>query len=156
MSALASTSFAVAYEYQLRHFNVNKLQKATEMIHDLWDAFAEIVSEADWMSDGNKATALLKNSKMITLLGYPEVSEDKTELDKFYESLRICSWDNYGNVKRLRAFRMAYQLSQAKSRDRTVWDKSPFDNNAYYTHATNRISKTRNLSKLLLVSVLFL
>ncbi|CAH0549260.1 unnamed protein product [Brassicogethes aeneus] len=140
LAGTASLSYAVAYEYQLRYFNVNKLEKAKDMIFYLWNSFTDILSnEIDWMDSDSKSHALNKVKNMITLLGYPEKSEDKEDIDEFYENLRICNWDNFGNAKNIRAFKMAYQLSQSKSRDRTVWDKSPFDANAYYTRATNRI-----------------
>ncbi|KAJ8982592.1 hypothetical protein NQ317_005064 [Molorchus minor] len=135
----ASLSFAVAYEYQLRHFNVNQLTKALQMIRDLQSSFMEIIDEATWMDEESKTVAVQKVENMVTLLGYPDFADNKTLLDRFYENVRICKWDNYGNSKRIRAFKQAYQISQVANRDRTFWDKSPFEVNAYYNRPNNRI-----------------
>ncbi|KAJ8916562.1 hypothetical protein NQ315_000206 [Exocentrus adspersus] len=135
----ASLSFAVAYEYQLRYFNVNKFAQALQMIRDLQDSFKEIIGEITWMDDESKAVAVQKVRNMVTMLGYPDLVSNKTTLDKFYENVRVCKWDNYGNSWRIRAFKQAYQISQLAKRDRTFWDKSPFEVNAYYNRPNNKI-----------------
>ncbi|KAJ8954193.1 hypothetical protein NQ318_005788 [Aromia moschata] len=135
----ASLSFAVAYEYQLRHFNVNQLTKALQMVRDLQASYKEVLDEITWMDDASKAVAVRKVENMVTILGYPSFVSNKTLLDKFYENVRICKWDNYGNSKRIRAFKQAYQISQVAKRDRTFWDKSPFEVNAYYNRPNNKI-----------------
>lgn len=95
--------------------------KAVELIGDLEDAFVDLLNDNDWMDAESKAQALLKVQNMISLIAYPDLVENGTELDKFYENLRICSWDGYGNSYRIRAFKLANQLAPIdKPRDRTL------------------------------------
>lgn len=90
------------------------------MIRDLQNSFKEIVNEITWMDEDSKAVAIQKVNNMITILGYPDFVSNKTLLDKFYENVKICKWDNYGNSRRIRAFKQAYQISQIAERDRTL------------------------------------
>ncbi|KAJ8969344.1 hypothetical protein NQ314_001805 [Rhamnusium bicolor] len=91
------------------------------MIRDLQSSFKEIIDEITWMDDASKAVAILKVNNMVTLLGYPDFVANRTLLDQFYENVRICKWDNYGNSRRIRAFKQAYQISQVANRDRTLY-----------------------------------
>ncbi|KAG5878476.1 hypothetical protein JTB14_003163 [Gonioctena quinquepunctata] len=135
----AGMSFAVAYEYQLYHFDVNGLHGALEMIRDLQRTYRETLQNVTWMDNTTKANAIEKFDNMITIFGYPDFVPEPDRLDKFYENLRICKWDNYGNTKRMKAFKNAYQISQVAKRDRTFWDKSPFEVNAYYNRVNNKM-----------------
>lgn len=82
------------------------------MVSDLHDAFKDILAQADWIDDETKDKCSLKANNMITLLGYPEYSEDETLLDNFYGNFRICSWDHFGNSQRIRAFRQALKFKE--------------------------------------------
>lgn len=91
------------------------------MVSDLQDAFQEVLNSSDWMDDDTKQKALYKAQQMVTLLGYPEYAEDAELLDKYYENLRVCGWDHFGNAQRLRAFRLAVNFAEiGKERDRTT------------------------------------
>ncbi|XP_057663700.1 neprilysin-11-like [Diorhabda carinulata] len=138
-SDTASISFATAYEYQLRHYNVNDYKKAFKLIQDLQDSYKEIIENTTWMDQQSKEKALAKFENMIIILGHPDISYDKRKLDRFYDNLRICKWDHYGNFIRLKAFKNAYQISQVAKRDRSFWEKSPFEANAYYNPPNNKI-----------------
>ncbi|CAG9814974.1 unnamed protein product [Phaedon cochleariae] len=136
----ASLSFAVAYEYQLRYFDTDNLGQAVQMIRDIQDTYRDNLNSSDWMDQQCQAKAIDKFDKMVTILGYPDFVPEASSLDKFYENLTIYKWDNYGNTKRINSFRNAYQISQIARRDRTFWDKSPFEVNAYYNRPNNKIT----------------
>ena len=70
------------------------------------------------MDDESKSAARRKVTNMLINLGYPHFVSDVRELDRFYENLEICKWDNYGNTKRLRAFKQAVVLNMLERRDR--------------------------------------
>lgn len=72
------------------------------------------------MDDEMKYAAITKLKNMITIMGYPDFITDSVALDQFYENLRICKWDHYGNAQRIRAFKFAYQLSQLSKRNRAL------------------------------------
>lgn len=82
------------------------------MVDDLQDAFDDIIRESDWIDDETKEKALKKSGNMITLLGFPDESNDTKLLDEYYENIRICEWDHFGNSQRLRAMQQAIQFSQ--------------------------------------------
>lgn len=90
------------------------------MLQDLQNSFSEIISESSLMNDTIKEIALKKLQNMNTILAFPDFVTYRSKLNKFYQNLRICKWDNYGNSERIRAFKQAYQLSQLEKRDRTL------------------------------------
>lgn len=80
-----------------------------------------MIRESDWIDDETKVKALKKSSNMITLLGFPEQSYDTILLDRYYENVRVCEWDHFGNSQRLRAMQQAIQFSQyGKPRNREL------------------------------------
>lgn len=91
------------------------------MIQKIQLSFSNLMDENDWMDEESKKRALTKVEKMISLLAYPEeIVENGTALDKFYENLRICTWENYGNTQRLRSFKQALHfasIDKAQKRD---------------------------------------
>ncbi|GJQ78041.1 hypothetical protein Trydic_g2387 [Trypoxylus dichotomus] len=147
-------SMAVTYEYQRYHFNINKLQKAAEMIDDIQAAFKEILHSSDWMDDQTKANALKKADEMIILLGYPEYVEDPRSLDEYYDGLRVCTWEHFWNSQRSRSYSQALNFKEiALPRNRELWNLSPLEVNGYYNRATNRIL---NSTGILIISYYFL
>lgn len=110
------------------------------MVSDLREAFHDILNESDWIDEVTKEKAAKKAENMYILLGYPEYADSAELLDEFYENLRICTWDHFGNSQRLRAFRQALQFSQIDSvRVRERWSNSPLEVNAFYSRPNNRI-----------------
>lgn len=91
------------------------------MVQDLQYAFFDVIEESEWMDNATKQAAKNKAKEMITLLAYPDFLEDEDKLDGFYENLKVCSWDHFGNSQRLRAFSKALDYSAvAKERDREL------------------------------------
>lgn len=82
------------------------------MVEDLREVFNDILNESDWIDETSKEKALQKAANMITLLGFPDFAADSKRLDQYYQNLRICEWDHFGNAQRMRAFRQAVQFSQ--------------------------------------------
>lgn len=140
LSGTLSLSLAAVHEYERYWFNINKLKLAEKMIFDIKSVISDLAQVVGWMDETSKQKSLLKIDNIITSLAYPEMVDNSTQLDEFYENLRICDWDNYGNSYRLRAFKLALQLVDLdKTRDRTSWTKSPFTVNAFYVRQNNQI-----------------
>lgn len=90
-------------------------------MEDLQNAFFDVIQESEWMDDATKEAALNKARQMITLLAYPEFVEDEELVNSYYENLRVCGWDHFGNSQRLRAFSKALEYSTVvKERDREL------------------------------------
>lgn len=91
------------------------------MIQDLQNAFLDVIADSEWMDDTTKQSAINKAKEMITLLAYPDFVENQQAIDDFYENLRVCTWDHFGNSQRLRAFAKALDYSIiTKTRDREL------------------------------------
>ncbi|XP_066251492.1 endothelin-converting enzyme 1-like [Euwallacea similis] len=138
-SGSLALSLAVADDYRLEYMGDNLLDSAATMIDNLQASFEKIIDEASWMDDTSKASAQVKAANIISLLGYPKFIQDKHMLNRFYENLQISTWDHFSNAKVLRSFQSAYTLNMISLRKKTAWEKSPFDVNAYYNRANNRI-----------------
>ncbi|XP_044764037.1 neprilysin-1-like [Coccinella septempunctata] len=119
----------------------DRLTKAGTMIKDLSDTLSTILSNSAWMDASSETASLKKAKKIVDLVGLPEFVSNNTLLDELYVGLKIKKWDNYGNSQRLRAFKQAYMFSQmGRPRNRAHWDRSPFETNAYYNRANNKIT----------------
>ncbi|RZC39331.1 uncharacterized protein BDFB_004487, partial [Asbolus verrucosus] len=132
-----SLSFAVARHYKRYYFNNNKVHTSVNIIKSLKDSFRNIIATSDWVDKESRDAATEKVNNMVVSLAFPDFVEKKGRLDKFYQNVRICEWDNYGNSLRMRAFRQAYALTKLTDPDH--WDYSPFEVNAYALRANNKI-----------------
>jgi predicted metalloendopeptidase len=90
------------------------------MFGNLKEVFKTNVRNADWVDAESRELIIQKVDNIVLHLGYPDFVEDKTRLDTFYENVRICEWDNYGNAQRIRAFKKAYALSRSTERTRSM------------------------------------
>nr|XP_022911284.1 neprilysin-11-like [Onthophagus taurus] len=133
-------SMALTYEYQRYHFNINKLSAAADLVDDLMAAFEDMLEEAEWIDAKTRGEALLKLEYMYTLLGYPDYAENAELLDEYYDDLRVCTWEHFGNSQRSRSFEQSknFELIE-KERSREVWNLSPLEVNAFYNRPNNRI-----------------
>lgn len=114
-------------------------------MEDLQSAFLEVIEESEWMDDSTKTAAANKANEMITLLAFPDFVENATKVDEYYENLRVCSWDHFGNSQRLRAFSKALDYSTIdKARDKELYvnfsrKKNRFLNNFFLFWFTDGI-----------------
>jgi hypothetical protein len=168
----ATLSYAITYDYQLYHYDINKISevnppvplllllipscRAFTLVQNIRDELAETLGTSQWMDAQSRASALKKAENMLVLLGFPDFVDDPDLLDVFYQNLRVCQWDNYGNARNIRAFKQAYQFSQLGKPERNLyvavpppreslhqvcfsWGLSTFDPNAYYNRPNNKI-----------------
>jgi membrane metallo-endopeptidase-like protein 1 len=135
----ATLSYAITYDYQLYHYDINKISEAFTLVQNIRDELAETLGTSQWMDVQSRDSALKKAENMLVLLGFPDFVDDPDQLDVFYQNLRVCQWDNYGNARNIRAFKQAYQFSQLGKPERNFWGLSTFDPNAYYNRPNNKI-----------------
>ena len=69
-------------------FHENKGKKVLEMLDDIKEAFASMVSRTDWMDRQTKVATLEKNKNMISQIGFPDWLFDETVLNEYYEGVR--------------------------------------------------------------------
>ena len=62
---------------------------ALEMIHDIREAFNELLEENDWMDMETRSVAEDKANGMTERIGYPEYITNKTRLEEEYNKVII-------------------------------------------------------------------
>ncbi len=59
------------------------------MIHNIREAFNELLADIHWMDDETRAVAKEKADAMNERIGYPEILTDDEELEKEYANVCI-------------------------------------------------------------------
>jgi len=119
--------------YVARHFKPESKARMVEMVANLNKAYADSISNLEWMSDETKEKALIKLSKFTPKIGYPDKWRD-------YSSLEVAANDLVGNIKRARTFSHNRNVDKlGKPIDRTEWFMAPQQVNAYYNPGLNEI-----------------
>lgn len=78
---------AVSWLYVDPTFHNNKINKVLEMLEDIKEAFASLVSKTDWMDKSTKTATLEKSQKIESKIGYPKWLFDEETLDGYYEGV---------------------------------------------------------------------
>ena len=108
--------------------------KANELVTQIRAALSEEIRQADWMSDGTRRQALLKQDATLQKIGYPDRWRD-------YSSVNIVP-DNYlANMSAANAFEAHRQIDKiGTTLDRTEWIMTPATIDAYEDPQTNTIN----------------
>ncbi|GFN77023.1 membrane metallo-endopeptidase-like 1-like protein [Plakobranchus ocellatus] len=131
---------AVGAMFIRNNFKKESKDTASDMIHDIREAFNELLEENEWMDDQTRAFAKEKANSMDERIGYPEFITDPAQLDAHYEGLNFSPDQFFENILRLHAFdghRMMAKLR--KPIDQDMWDQEPVEVNAFYNPNTNDI-----------------
>ncbi|XP_022236787.1 endothelin-converting enzyme homolog [Limulus polyphemus] len=59
------------------------------MIHNIREAFNELLEDTEWMDDVTRAVAKEKANSMNERIGYPEFLTNPVELSKEYDMLEV-------------------------------------------------------------------
>ena len=79
---------AVSWLFVEPSFQEDKGKKVFEMLDDIKEAFASLVSRIDWMDGQTKTATLEKNRKMESQIGFPDWLFDEDILNEYYEGVR--------------------------------------------------------------------
>ncbi|MFA6435423.1 MAG: M13 family metallopeptidase [Elusimicrobiales bacterium] len=125
---------ALGRDYVNQAFSGNAKQAARDMVRNIKVSMRDDLSGVTWMGAQTKRKALVKLSKVVDKIGYPDKWEN-------YSSLRIQKGDAFGNVERANAFAMARGLDKiGKKTDRSQWYMTAPTVNAGYSADTNDIN----------------
>jgi len=108
-------------------------EKLLEIGKNISNVYADHIKNLDWMSEATKQKALLKLSKIIMKVGYPDKWKDMS-------ALTISRSSYCANV--IAADKWEYKDMAAKygkTVNRTEWDMFPQTYNAYYNPSNNEI-----------------
>jgi putative endopeptidase len=119
--------------YVERHFPASSKVRVDTLVATLVAAFRHALTEAVWMSERGKRSALAKLSTLSTRVGYPDRWRD-------YQGLIIKPDDLFGNVQRARQFDGDYKLRRlSQPNAHGEWLMTPQTVNAYYNPVLNEI-----------------
>jgi putative endopeptidase len=125
---------AVGQIYVARHYPPESDRQMGELIANMRAAWADRFAHLSWMDQATRDQALAKLAAFDPRVGHPVKYID-------YSSLRIASDDLLGNAVRASDFEWKLQLSRLPFPvDRSLWDITPQEVNAYYDPSQNQIT----------------
>ncbi|KAH8039962.1 hypothetical protein HPB51_009218 [Rhipicephalus microplus] len=122
------------------NFDPHSKETALEMIHNIREAFNELLKENDWMDTETRKVAEEKANAMNERIGYPELLTNPYELSKEYDSLVVHEdlyLDNVFNILQFEATRNQLKLRQPVNKEK--WTTEPAVVNAFYNPNKNDI-----------------
>lgn len=123
--------------YAAKYFPASAKERATKMIKDLQDAFAERIEANTWMTPATKAKAIEKLRAMIINVGYPDKWEDLEKYVEIDENKSIRA--NYDIISKA-LIKASIEKHWKKPVDKTIMDMYPQTVNACYDPQKNSIN----------------
>lgn len=119
--------------YVAKHFKPEAKVRMVALVENLRTAYAQSISELEWMSEETKKQALEKLKKFKPKIGYPNKWKD-------YSALTINGDELIGNYMRARAVNHSRDIGKlGKPIDKDEWFMTPQTVNAYYNPNMNEI-----------------
>ncbi|XP_046381233.1 neprilysin-1-like [Haliotis rufescens] len=122
------------------NFKKESKDTALEMIHDIREAFNELLEENHWMDEITKSFAKEKANAMNERIGYPDFIKDSKKLDEKYSLLQFDAQQYFRNILRVEeysAINMMRKLREPVRKD--TWEQDPAVVNAFYNPNRNDI-----------------
>jgi endothelin-converting enzyme/putative endopeptidase len=130
----AAIGEGVGQIYVKTHFPAESEAQMKELISNLEDAYRERISSNSWMDEVTRKAALEKLAAFEPRIGHPVKYID-------YSSMKVVKGDPLGNAMRSADFEWKLELSRfPKPVDRTLWEMTPQEINAYYNPLANQIT----------------
>ena len=124
---------AIGELYVEKYFPPAAKKRMLQLVENLMVAYKQSITGLDWMTEETKEKALVKLSKFVPMIGYPDKWRD-------YSALENKDDDLIGNLHALAKFELDYMLDKiGKPVDRDEWGMTPQTVNAYYNPVMNRI-----------------
>ena len=125
---------AVGRIYVERHYPAESDRQIKELIGNLEASLNDELSHLAWMDETTRKEALAKLAAFDPRVGHPVKYID-------YSSFNVVRGDLLGNALRAERFEWNLQLSRfPKPIDRSLWDMTPQEVNAYYDPTQNQIT----------------
>ena len=120
-------------EYVKLYFKPETKAAADDLVRNVIAAMGKRIEGLRWMAPATKAKAQAKLAAFMPKIGYPTKWRD-------YSTLRIDRGDLLGNVMRANGFDWQRNLDKlGKPIDRTEWQMTPMEINAYANFSMNEI-----------------
>jgi len=119
--------------YVEKYFPAESKAKMQELVANLRASLSERIDQLDWMTPATKQRAHEKLATFTPKIGYPDHWKD-------YSGLEVKRNDLIGNVRRAALWHWRYQVARLdKPVDRSEWQMTPQEINAYYNPLNNEI-----------------
>lgn len=124
---------ALGAEYVKKNFTPESQKRVGELIDNLFVAYRERITQADWMSPETKEKALLKLAAYQRKIGF-------NTNPRGYAGLKLDRKSYFENSRRVGQFEIARNLRDTGQKvDKTRWGMTPPTVNAYYNPSYNEI-----------------
>jgi predicted metalloendopeptidase len=119
--------------YVEKYFPAESKTKMQQLVGNLRASLSERIDQLDWMTPETKKRAHDKLATFTPKIGYPDHWKD-------YSGLEVKRNDLVGNVRRAALWHWRYQVARLdKPVDRSEWQMTPQEINAYYNPLNNEI-----------------
>lgn len=130
---------AVGAMFIRENFKKESKDAALHMIHNLREAFNDLLNENDWMDESTRKVARVKAYAMNERIGYPDFIKNESKLNEKYEKLYVGS-DYFSNIVNTKRFEVhSAMIKLRKTVDKDQWEQDPAVVNAFYNPNTNDI-----------------
>ncbi|XP_076683481.1 M13 family metallopeptidase neprilysin 5 [Andrena cerasifolii] len=134
---------AVSWLFVEPSFQEDKGKKVFEMLDDIKEAFASLVSRTDWMDRQTKTATLEKNRKMESQIGFPDWLFHEDILNEYYEGIDLSESEYLNNmiqIVRLMSVTELECIHDINYNNLSYWATDPTDVNAFHTYQFNHIT----------------
>jgi putative endopeptidase len=123
----------VGQVYVARYFPADSKAKMQDLVAMLRTSLSDRIDQLDWMTPETKSRAHEKLATFTPKIGYPDRWKD-------YSGLEVRRDDLLGNIRRSSLWEWRYRVARLdKPVDRTEWQMTPQQVNAYYNPLNNEI-----------------
>ncbi len=123
----------LSQEYVAHYVPAGSKERLTALGKNIMEVYAEHIRNLDWMSAATKEKALHKLHAVVMKMGYPDKWKDYSELEITRENLTT-------NILNANRWKSHYRISKyGKPVDRSEWQMTAENYNAYYGSSTNEI-----------------
>lgn len=122
------------------NFDEGSKKTALKMIHNIRDAFNELLETNKWMDADTKSVAKQKADTMNERIGYPDFIKIPAKLNAKYSDWKFDEDQYFENYLQIELYEANKSLKDLrKPVDKNLWDQDPAVVNAFYNPNTNDI-----------------
>ncbi|XP_055956746.1 endothelin-converting enzyme 1-like isoform X2 [Patella vulgata] len=132
--------FVTGALYVNKKFSKDNRKEVDEMLNNVKKAFINGLEDLTWMDEETKQIAIDKAKAVGNMIGFPDWILQPEKLDEYYENINITEGHFLLSHLALRSFDVMKNIEKLhKPPDRTEWEMSPDQVNAYYNPPNNDI-----------------
>ncbi|XP_006826032.1 endothelin-converting enzyme 2-like [Saccoglossus kowalevskii] len=135
-----SLGFVTGALYVQEKFPPHSKAKVEDLVTAIKCAFEENLPKVAWMDEVTRDRAMKKVVSIIDKIGYPKWLEHSNKLQEYYDKLDITVDNQFVNIVAVTEFGVQMLFDKLhKPVDKSEWDMSPAEVNAYYNPSGNEM-----------------